>query len=150
MRFIGIDIGAEAHAVAVVDEAGQVVLKPTSIAEDAQGYTHLREVLGEPTDALVVMEATGHYWQNLFATLTAHGFAIALVNPLRTQRFAEEELRRTTTDALDGLGLAHFGQQKRPPPTRFPTAPPRSCASSCTSGTAWCRTWAIACGSCIA
>lgn len=120
MRFIGIDIGAEAHAVAVVDEAGQVVLKPTSIAEDAQGYTHLREVLGEPTDALVVMEATGHYWQNLFATLTAHGFAIALVNPLRTQRFAEEELRRTKTDAIDSLGLAHFGQQKRPHPTPLP------------------------------
>jgi len=120
MRFIGIDIGAEAHVVAGVDEAGQTWLKPTSITEDAQGYTHLREVLGDPTHALVVMAATGHYWQNLFATLTAHGFAIALVNPLRTQRFAEEELRRTKTDAIDGLGLARFGHQKRPPPTPLP------------------------------
>jgi transposase len=45
------------------------------------------------------MEATGHYWRNLFAFLVAEGFTIALVNPLRTRRFAEEELERTKTDA---------------------------------------------------
>jgi transposase len=33
------------------------------------------------------MEATGHYWQNLFAALVAEGYAVALVNPLRTNRF---------------------------------------------------------------
>lgn len=120
MRVIGVDIGAEAHVMAVVDEEGRTVLKPTSITEDAQGYARLLELVGDATDALIVMEATGHYWQNLFATLTARGFTIALVNPLRTRRFAEEELRRTKTDAIDALGLAHFGRQKRPQPTRLP------------------------------
>jgi len=120
MRVIGVDIGAETHVVAVVDEDGRTVLKPTPVTEDAQGYARLLELIGEAADTLVVMEATGHYWQNLFATLAAHGFAIALVNPLRTQRFAEGELRRTKTDALDALGLAHFGRQKRPQPTRLP------------------------------
>jgi len=120
VRAIGIDIGAENHVVAAVDDTGRVLLKPTSIPEDAQGYARLFDLLGAPTDTLVVMEATGHYWRNLFATLAAHGFALALVNPLRTQRFAEEELRRTKTDALDALGLAQFGLQKRPEPTRLP------------------------------
>ncbi len=120
MRVIGIDIGSENHVVAVVDAEGRTVLKPTAIAEDAAGYTRLLELLGDPADALVVMEATGHYWQNLFATLAAHGFTVALVNPLRTQRFAEEDLRRTKTDAIDALGLADFGRQKRPQPTRLP------------------------------
>lgn len=123
MRVIGIDIGSETHVVAVVDAAGQTVLKPTSITEDATGYARLLELLGDPSDALVVMEATGHYWQNLFATLAARGYAIALVNPLRTQRFAEEELRRTKTDAIDALGLADFGRQKRPEATRLPDRP---------------------------
>jgi transposase len=66
------------------------------------------------------MEATGHYWKNLFATLAAHGIAVALINPLRTHRFASENLERTKTDALDALGLARFGAQKRPPATRLP------------------------------
>jgi transposase len=115
-----VDIGAEAHVVAVGDEEGRTVLTPTSIAEAAQGYARLLEPVGDSAEALVVMEATGHSWRNLFATLAARGFAIALVNPLRTQRFAEEELRRTQTDAIDARGLAHFGRQKRPQPTRLP------------------------------
>lgn len=120
MRVIGVDIGAERHVVAIVDGDGRTLLKPTPIAEDAHGYARLLELIGEAADTVVVMEATGHYWRNLFATLAAHGFAVALVNPLRTHRFAEEELRRTKTDAIDALGLAHFGREKRPPATALP------------------------------
>jgi transposase len=120
MRFFGIDIGSETHVVAGVDEEGRTVLKPTAIPEDATGYARLLELLEDPAETFVVLEATGHYWQNLFATLAARGFLVALVNPLRTQRFAEEELRRTKTDAIDALGLANFGRQKQPLPTRLP------------------------------
>jgi len=63
---------------------------------------------------LVAMEATGHYWQNLFAVLVAEGFAVALLNPMRTRRFAGEGLARAKTDALDAVGIARFGAQKRP------------------------------------
>lgn len=120
MRFAGIDIGSDAHVVAVVDEAGVVVEKSTPFAEDAGGYSRLLEVLGEATDCVVAMEATGHYWQNLFAVLAGHGFSVALLNPLRTQRFAQEDLQRTKTDAIDAVGIARFAQQKRPAITRLP------------------------------
>src|SRR5262245_9134201 len=120
MRFAGIDIAAETHTVAIVDEAGMVLVKPTPFAEDAEGYGRLRERLGTATDLVVVMEATGHYWKNLFATLAAQGIAVALINPLRTHRFAEEDLARTKTDAIDAVGLARFGAQKRPAVTRLP------------------------------
>jgi transposase len=63
------------------------------------------------------MEATGHYWRNLFAFLVGHGFKVALLNPLRTRRFAEEEFERTKTDSVDALGIARFAAQKRPVPT---------------------------------
>ena len=119
MRFIGIDIGSEKHFYAVVDADGQIVLKSTSFMEDDVGYAKLLATLGSPEAALVAMEATGHYWQNLFAALTAAGFAIALVNPLRTARFAGEDLRRTKTDAIDALGIARFAQQKRPAATKL-------------------------------
>ena len=66
------------------------------------------------------MEATGHYWKNLFAVLAAAGHSVALINPLRTHRFAAEDLERTKTDAIDALGIARFAAQKRPPPTRLP------------------------------
>jgi transposase len=122
MRFAGIDIAAETHVVAVVAETGTVLVKPTPFTEDAEGYARLLERLGSPTDLIVVMEATGHYWKNLFATLAAQGVAVALINPLRAHRFAEEDLQRTKTDTIDALGLARFGAQKRPPATRLPDA----------------------------
>jgi transposase len=120
MRFAGIDIGAEHHVVAVVDDTGAIITKATKLAEDAIGYGHLVRLLGAPGDLVVAMEATGHYWQNLFAVLAGHGYTIALVNPLRTARFAESDLARTKTDAIDAVGIARFAQQKRPAATRVP------------------------------
>jgi transposase len=120
MRFVGVDIGSEHHVVAIVAEDGSVLLAATKCAEDAKGYARIRELLGANTDTLVAMEATGHYWKNLFAMLAAEGFAIALLNPRRTSRFAQEELERTKTDAVDAMNIARFAAQKRPVATRLP------------------------------
>jgi transposase len=120
MRFVGIDIASETHMVAVVDERSEVVTKSTPFTEDAEGYAKLLALLGEPGDTLVAMEATGHFWKNLFAVLAAKGFTLALLNPLRTRRFAGEDLTRAKTDAIDALAIARFGAQKRPAPTRLP------------------------------
>jgi transposase len=120
MRYMGIDIGSEHHVVVIVDDAGQVLQTATQCAEDAAGYERLRELLGGNADTLIAMEATGHYWKNLFAMLAAEGFAIALLNPMRTNRFAQEELERTKTDAVDALNIARFAAQKRPAATRLP------------------------------
>jgi transposase len=64
---------------------------------------------------MLALEATGHYWRNLFVALLAKGYAVAVLNPLRSRRFSEEELQRTKTDAIDALGIARFAAQKRPP-----------------------------------
>lgn len=120
MRFVGIDVGAEQHVVAIVDETEAVLQRPVGCAEDAAGHARIRQLLGEPADTLVAMEATGHYWKNLFAMLAAKGFAVALLNPRRTSRFAQEELERTKTDAVDARHIARFAAQKRPAVTRLP------------------------------
>lgn len=120
MRFAGIDIASETHVVAVVDLEGAVLVKATEFTEDVGGYARLLELLGPPADCKVAMEATGHYWQNVFAALAAAGFEISLLNPVRTRRFAEEDLVRTKTDAIDAVGIARFAQQKRPVATRLP------------------------------
>jgi transposase len=122
MEFVGIDIGAERHTVAVLGAEGTVRVPPTPFGEDAAGYAHCRAVLGAPADTVVGLEATGHYWKNVVAFLLAEGFAIVLLNPLRTHRFAQAELQRAKTDALDALGLARLVAEKRPVPTRLPDA----------------------------
>jgi transposase len=120
MKFIGIDIASEKHVVAVVDPEGTVLVKPTPFTEDLPGYEKLLGLIGPAEQALVALEATGHYWQNLFATLVASGFAVALLNPLRTRRFAEVDMPRVKTDSVDALSIAKFAVEKRPPPTALP------------------------------
>ncbi|MGO8970137.1 MAG: IS110 family transposase [Myxococcaceae bacterium] len=120
VRFAGVDIASEKHVVAVVDASGGVLVKPKSFGEDAAGYEALFTLLGEPEGLLVAMEATGHYWKNLFAALAARGYLVALINPVRTNRFAAEDMQRTKTDAIDALGIACFAAQKKPVPTRLP------------------------------
>lgn len=120
MRFAGIDVGAERHMVAVVDEESQVLCRSSPFGEDSSGYTRLFELLGPAEGCLVALEATGHYWRNLFIALLANGYAVAVLNPLRTRRFAEEELQRTKTDAIDALGIARFAAEKRPRASQLP------------------------------
>lgn len=120
MRNAGIDIACETHVLAIVSDNEEILVKPTSFAEDAAGYRKLFDLLGAPDDVLIGMEATGHYWKNLFATLFTAGFAVALINPLRTHRFAGEDLERTKTDAIDALGIARFVAEKRPATTQLP------------------------------
>jgi transposase len=122
MRFAGIDIASETHVLAMVGAEGAVELNPTPFGEDAAGYQKVLDLLGTPGEVLIAMEATGHYWKNLFAALAAAGHNVALINPLRTHRFASEDLERTKTDAIDALGIARFAAQKHPVPTRLPDA----------------------------
>lgn len=116
MRIYGIDIASKVHVIAGIDGDGDVLLKPTKVEETGAGHDELLRMLGETSDALIVMEATGHYWKNVFARLSAAGFAVAVVNPLAVRRFAESLLTRAKTDASDALLIARFGQAMRPRP----------------------------------
>lgn len=120
MKFVGIDVGAETHAVGAVDDVGSVVLRKKTFRQDAEGYARLREWLGVAEGVVVGLEATGHYWQNLAAWLFGKGYPLVVLNPLRTRRFAESDLARTKTDAIDAIGIARFLQEKRPAPTPWP------------------------------
>lgn len=119
MRYVGIDIGSATHYAAVVDDNEDVVMKSRSFEEDASGYAQLLEWLGDAEGVLVAMEATGHYWQNLYAALVARDFAVSLINPIRTRRFADEDLKRAKTDRIDALLIARFAVQKKLAATRM-------------------------------
>jgi transposase len=75
MCFVGIDVAAERHVAAAVDETDRALIKPTPFTDDAAGYRKLLDLLGPAADTLVAMEATGHCWKNMFAALVTHGVA---------------------------------------------------------------------------
>ena len=116
--FAGIDVASERHVLARLDAQGRPLGKPVPVAEDRDGYDALLRLLGPPP-VLVAMEATGHYWKNLYAALVTAGHRVALLNPLKARRFQDSGLERTKTDAIDAVGLARFAFEKRPEPTQL-------------------------------
>lgn len=116
--FAGIDIASERHMLARLDDQGAPIGKPIPITEDRAGYDALLKALGPPP-VLVAMEATGHYWKNIFAVLAAAGHDVALLNPFVARRFQDASLERTKTDAIDAQGLARLAFEKRPEPTHL-------------------------------
>lgn len=120
MHFVGIDIGSERHVLALVDDTGTPAGKGVAFAEDAEGYAKLQGALPEPGTTLVGLEATGHYWRNVYLSLVGWGYRVAVLNPRATASFAGEELRRTKTDPADALAIARYLQQKRPSPLPLP------------------------------
>ena len=116
--FAGIDVASERHMLARLDDKGAPIGKPIPITEDRAGYDALLRALGPPP-VLVAMEATGHYWKNIFAVLAAAGHDVALLNPFVARRFQDASLERTKTDAIDAQGLARLAFEKRPEPTHL-------------------------------
>jgi transposase len=112
MRYAGIDIGSQTHVVAIVGPEGNVLVKPAPFRENVCGYDKLLRLLGAPSELVVALEATGHYGKNLCAFLRRQAYAVAVINPIRTNRFAQEDLVRAKSDTIDALGIARFALQK--------------------------------------
>lgn len=115
MRWAGIDIGKLQHVVALVDDDGRVIRKPASFPENEAGFARLTEWLGLKDDVRIGLEATGHYWRNVYLWLVDQGYQVVVFNPVQTCRFAQLELRRAKTDAVDAVGIARCVRVLRAP-----------------------------------
>jgi transposase len=62
------------------------------------------------------MEATGSYWEGLALHLHGLGHRVSVINPARIKAFAESELLRTKTDAVDAALIARFCKRQEPEP----------------------------------
>jgi transposase len=68
------------------------------------------------------MEATGAYWEALALYLYGLEHRVSVVNPARIKAFAQSELLRTKTDAVDAALIARFCKSQSPEPW-VPPAP---------------------------
>lgn len=68
MRYIGIDVGKEKHAIAVIGQDGQLELKPKTFSEDAEGYGDCESGSVSPKapwSASRLPGTTGRTWRSL-------------------------------------------------------------------------------------
>lgn len=104
MIFIGIDIGKFKHQAVAIDEQGKSLCSSFSFENTEEGFQFLLNHLApfQEKDCICVgMEATGHYWLNLYSFLVGLGMVLHVVNPIQTDAVRRINLRKTKTDSVD-------------------------------------------------
>lgn len=125
LTLVGIDIAARTLAVAIAH--GEVPPLPAAtLTNDPDGWQTLMAALtaqgSAPAATLVVMEATGSYWQGLATTLHTAGWGVSVVPPASVRDHARARLRRAKTDALDAALLVDYARRQQP--ARWSPPPP--------------------------
>ena len=119
--YAGID-GCKARLDVFIHPIGQKL----TVGNDPPGLKRLKKSLAAYEVALVVMEATGKFHREAHRNLSAGGFAVAIVNPLRSRLFAEAIGALAKPDTVDARMLAIL-----PAPPRRRPASSRPCRNSC-------------------
>jgi len=119
MFYCGIDIGKRKHAVALLDERGKPHKAVFTIENTRAGLDVLVDELRKLGDEAVVgLEATGHYWLALYDGLSRQGFALAVINPLQVSAYRKRGVRKVKNDRIDAIWIADFVRTANPPTTR--------------------------------
>jgi len=107
--YCGIDVAKYKHAVAVLDEHGEIQKAGFTTENTHLGMQRLLndlQSLGE--DVRVALEATGHYWLVLYDVLTRHGYSVTVVNPLQISAYRRSGVRKVKNDRTDAVWIADF------------------------------------------
>jgi transposase len=112
---VGIDVSKLKLDVCAVDGTkGGTKFKYKVVKNTRSGHAELIIWLVQrklPSDAPVVLEATGPYSEAAATALVDAGWRVSVVNPARVKGFAQSQLSRNKTDKADARLLASFAQR---------------------------------------
>ena len=110
MYFVGIDIAKKTHQAAIICSDSKLIGKPFKFSNTIDGFNLFLEKLTAVTTDLsqfeIGMEATGHYWLNLYTWLADKGFCLHVINPLQSDALRNLYIRKTKTDSVDAKIIA--------------------------------------------
>jgi transposase len=111
---VGIDIAKDKFDVCLLEEAGKT--QQGTFANNKQGINQLQHWLKKQgvKEAQVCLEATGIYGDLVAETLYSRNYQVSVVNPARIKAYAESQMRRNKTDALDAALIADFCRTQQP------------------------------------
>lgn len=116
MHYVGIDIGKRHHVAVILDANGQQVGKALRFANDRDGFDQWLARLAElEPDALIGLEATGHYWLALYTLLAEAGYDLVVLNALQIHAYRKSGIRKRKNDRYDAYWIADYIRVSRQP-----------------------------------
>jgi transposase len=111
--FLGIDVGkSDLHAALLQGERSSTKSVPNSANGIKQLLAWLKNRKAENVHAC--LESTGGWSEAVAFALHDAGYLVSIVNPCRIKAFAQSEMLRTKTDAVDAALIARFCRLHKP------------------------------------
>lgn len=108
MIYVGIDVAKNSHFASAVNSDGEVILKPFSFSNSAEGFNLLLSKLNQfkIDEYFIGLESTGHFSDNLVTFLYSKGYKIGIINPIQTDSLRNTNIRKTKNDKIDTFLIA--------------------------------------------
>lgn len=110
--YVGIDVAKASLQVCVLSQPRP---QQRRFANQRSGWQTLTDWLRQFAPVWVALEATGTYGDEVSAGLHQAGYSVSVVNPARIKAYAESQLQRHKTDAIDAALIADFCRTQQPP-----------------------------------
>ena len=129
MFIVGIDVAKRSHEAVIINDSGNVVKKAFNFTNDFKGFSKLLEAIhsvsAEPTDFIIGMESTAHYWLALYSNLRKVHYTVRVLNPIQSNALRGLYIRQIKNDERDCFIIAEvirFGRHpigELPPPKLY-------------------------------
>lgn len=109
MYIVGVDIAKRSHEAIVIDSEGNIIHKAFNFKNSVVGFNKLVSVLekiGGPSEFIIGMESTSHYWLALFSQLEKKGYNVKVFNPIQSNALRGMYIRQVKTDEHDSFIIA--------------------------------------------
>jgi transposase len=106
--FVGIDVGKWNHQAAFMDLSGSKAAPELAFSNTSEGFQSLLNSLAsfDKEQTVIGLEATGHYWMNLFSFLVDELWTVKVINPMQSDALRNINIRKTKTDRKDSVLIA--------------------------------------------
>ena len=111
MFFCGIDIGKSSHVASIINSDGNII-KTFAFKNSKDGFNsfidHVSKVSSNFDDFHFAMEATGHYWLNIYAFLADFAKLLHVINPIQSEALRNLFIKSNKSDTIDSFIIAEI------------------------------------------
>ncbi len=116
--YVGNDIGKRNHEATILDESGEEI-GTVKFPNSKEGVQKLLSQIPDSCKPLFGLEATGHYWLNLYSYLVELDYEVMVLNPIQSDSLRNLYIRRTKTDKRDSFIIADILRIGRTPKSQL-------------------------------
>jgi len=114
MISVGIDVSKGKSMIAAVDHIKREVCPPTEFAHTKNGIEKMSAMLmnlskSTSPNIRIIIESTGQYHEPILQCSIKLGFFISVINPILTNEYGNNSIRKVKTDKEDALKIARYG-----------------------------------------